>query len=98
MESIPSSLPALDRPKRNSAGARFFFLAPLVLAIPYWWFVFRYARDKICTPNIGIEHQGVHVFFFWIMTFIPFSLICFVIAIFLSFRRRAAGRPPARVL
>jgi len=63
-------------PRRKSLTPPVVALAlPLALMVPYGWFVFHYARDSICTPRIGKEHQGVHVFFFWILTYFPFSAV-----------------------
>ena len=71
---------------------------PLALMVPYWWFVFYYARDSICTPRIGKAHQGDHVFFFWILTYIPFSEICFVSSVVMLIQRARQDRRAGTLL
>ena len=70
---------------------------PLILLAPYWWFVFHFARDSICTPRIGKGHQGVHLFFFWTLTFFPFAAVCFLSSV-IMLARRARQDSRARVL
>jgi hypothetical protein len=79
--------------RRKSLTAPLVALAlPFALIPAYWWFVFHYASDSICTPRIGKEHQGVHLFFFWIMTFFPFSAVCFFSSVVMLNHRK--GQDP----
>jgi cytochrome bd-type quinol oxidase subunit 2 len=70
---------------------------PVALLVPYWWFVFHFASDSICTPRIGKEHQGVHLFFFWILTYFPFAAVCFLSSV-VMLARRARQDSRARTL
>jgi hypothetical protein len=70
-------------------------LFPLVAFYPYRWFVFDYAADSIVTPQIGQQHQGIHLAVWFLFTFFPFSALSFFLAfLFLiwNWRRSRAAK------
>jgi hypothetical protein len=53
---------------------------PILAFVPYRWFVFVYARDSIVIPDLGREHQNVHLGVWWLLTFVPASSLCLLMA------------------
>jgi uncharacterized membrane protein YhaH (DUF805 family) len=44
------------------------------------------------------DTQGVHVFFFWIMTYFPFSVICFLSSVTMLVQRRHQDSRASKLL
>jgi len=73
------------------------FALPFILFLPTWWFLCRYVPDHArVSEKIGVEHMRMHWGVFWVITFFPFTAICFLSSLVMLFRR-ARHSPEAKV-
>jgi hypothetical protein len=65
---------------------------PFVLFLPYHWFIFDSpASGHIVTLRLEEDHRRTHLFVFWLLTFGPFTIVCFLtslVSFILRLRRR----------
>ena len=64
------------------------FLLPFVLLLPYHWLIYdSSASGHIVTPRLDDDHRRVHLTVFWVLTFFPFAIICFLTSTVMLVRR-----------
>ena len=64
------------------------FALPLIAFIPYNWLLYQYLPGRGATLDAeAISHLRVHYGIFWVVTFVPFSAVCFVSSAVMLLRR-----------
>jgi hypothetical protein len=67
---------------------RIVFALPFLALFPYNWFMYRYLPGQVPAPSPeAASHLRMHYGIFWVVTFFPFSAICFVSSAVMLIRR-----------
>ncbi len=70
------------------------FAVPFVLCLPTWWLFCRYSPEHTrASQQLGVEHMRVHWGFYWVITFFPYTGMCFLSSLVMLVRcaRHSAG-------
>ena len=69
------------------------FSLPFVLLLPYHWLLYNYFPGQHAAQGAeAVKHLRLHYGIFWVMTFMPFSAICFVSSAVMLLRRAHQSR------
>lgn len=83
---------ALTKPKGVKLPL-FIFLLPFLLLLPYLWLIYRSSSsNQIVTPRLDHDHRSFHLTVFWVLTFLPFTAVCFLISTVMLVRRARHSR------
>jgi cytochrome bd-type quinol oxidase subunit 2 len=64
------------------------FAMPFIVLFPYWWFLYHYLPERGAASKVlGADHMRVHYGVFWVLTFFPFTGICFLSSTIMLVRR-----------
>ena len=97
MDTPPKPLSEASRAQVSIRKPLIVLALPFVLFLPTWWFFCRYVPEhSALSSRMGVEHMRVHWGVFWVLSFFPFSAICFLTSVVMLVRR-ARYSPEARL-